>query len=794
MSKTPTGKPKVRTAKPRPKLTKLTKGSKVSIWKRLSPISWFWRHWGKLLLLCVLVVGAYVIYLDAKISQKFAGNKWQVPAQIYARPMFLSLKQEISIKEIEEELQLLGYRRVTHADSSGEYQVLNNRIRIQRRKFDFSYGTEDLRYIEISLKNKRVSQIQDLNSRQGINSIYLEPWLVTRLVSSGREDRMLVKINDVPPILTQALIAIEDKDFYQHFGVAPLSILRALMANISAGRTVQGGSTLTQQLVKNLFLTREKSLVRKAKEAMMALIIEFRHDKDVILEAYLNEVFLGQNGDTGVYGFGLASYFYYDRPLNELSIDEIATLVGIIKGPSYYNPRKYEERVLERRNIVLRLMFESSQLSTNEYQDLVNLPIKLATGASMKKDKHPAFMDQVRRELRSVLDNPDIRQSGLKVFTTLDSNAQMKAERAVSRGVTVQEKRVGKSGFEAAMIVTDIDSGEIRSIVGGRNVDYAGFNRALDAKRSIGSLIKPAIYLTALEQATDYNLATHLTDEPIKIKSTQGKMWEPQNSDKKFRGQVPLVTALSRSLNVPTVALGMNLGLGNIADTIWRLGVEEELDLYPALTLGAVNFSPLQVNQMYQTIANNGRYIPLHSITAIMSPNNKLLWNFDVDAEQRVDEQATYLLSYALHKVTLEGTAKAVRAKFPDINMAGKTGTTDDYRDSWFCGFDKNILVTSWIGKDNNQPVNLSGASGAMQLFIDYQQQQEPKSLVRRFPNGLSIAHFDNATGNLSKAGCADTFSVPAITAALPKVPNKCFGESTMPDKSKSLWEKIFGE
>ncbi|MFT6778558.1 MAG: penicillin-binding protein 1B [Paraglaciecola sp.] len=791
MSKTPTGKPKVRTAKPRPKLTK---GSKVSIWKRLSPISWFWRHWGKLLLLCVLVVGAYVIYLDAKISQKFAGNKWQVPAQIYARPMFLSLKQEISIKEIEEELQLLGYRRVTHADSSGEYQVLNNRIRIQRRKFDFSHGTEDLRYIEISLKNKRVSQIQDLNSRQGINSIYLEPWLVTRLVSSGREDRMLVKINDVPPILTQALIAIEDKDFYQHFGVAPLSILRALMANISAGRTVQGGSTLTQQLVKNLFLTREKSLVRKAKEAMMALIIEFRHDKDVILEAYLNEVFLGQNGDTGVYGFGLASYFYYDRPLNELSIDEIATLVGIIKGPSYYNPRKYQERVLERRNIVLRLMFESSQLSTNEYQDLVNLPIKLATGASMKKDKHPAFMDQVRRELRSVLDNPDIRQSGLKVFTTLDSNAQMKAERAVSRGVTVQEKRVGKSGFEAAMIVTDIDSGEIRSIVGGRNVDYAGFNRALDAKRSIGSLIKPAIYLTALEQATDYNLATHLTDEPIKLKSTQGKMWEPQNSDKKFRGQVPLVTALSRSLNVPTVALGMNLGLGNIADTIWRLGVEEELDLYPALTLGAVNFSPLQVNQMYQTIANNGRYIPLHSITAIMSPNNKLLWHFDFVAEQRVDEQATYLLSYALHKVTLEGTAKAVRAKFPDINMAGKTGTTDDYRDSWFCGFDKNILVTSWIGKDNNQPVNLSGASGAMQLFIDYQQQQEPKSLVRRFPNGLSIAHFDNATGNLSKAGCADTFSVPAITAALPKVPNKCFGESTMPDKSKSLWEKIFGE
>lgn len=791
MSKLSADKPK--TKKTAAVKAKSKTAAKVSIWKKLNPFRWVARHWGKLLFILVIVTGSYGVYLDAQIRAKFAGNKWQVPAQIYARPMFLSVKQEISIKEIEEELHLLGYRKVARADSSGEYQVLNNRIRIQRRQFDFSHGMEELRFVEINIKNQRITHILELSSGQAINSISLEPWLVTRLVSSGREDRMLVHINNVPPILTQALVAVEDKDFYQHFGVAPLSILRALMANISAGRTVQGGSTLTQQLVKNLFLTREKSLVRKAKEALMALIIELRYSKDVILEAYLNEVFLGQNGDTGVYGFGLASYFYYDRPLNELSIDEIATLVGIIKGPSYYNPRKYAERVIERRNIVLRLMFENNHLTPNEYQDLVKLPIKLATGASLKKDKHPAFMDQVRRELRLVLDNPDIRQSGLKVFTTLDSNAQTKAERAVSQGVTAQEKRLGKSGFEAAMIVTDIDSGEIRSIVGGRNTDYAGFNRALDAKRSIGSLIKPAIYLTALEQAADYNLATHLKDEPIKLKSTYGKMWEPQNSDKKFRGRVPLVTALSRSLNVPTVTLGMELGLGSIADTIWRLGVEEEIELYPALTLGAVNFSPLQVNQMYQTIANNGLYVPLHSITAIMSPDNNLLWHFDVLHEQRVDEQATYLLNYALHKVTLEGTAKAVRAAFPDINMAGKTGTTDDYRDSWFSGFDKNILVTSWIGKDDNQPVNLSGASGAMQLFIAYQQQQEPKSLVRRFPKGLGIAHFDNATGHLSKAGCTDTYSVPAITAALPSIPRKCAGESTVPDKPKTLWERIFG-
>ncbi|MDU0352903.1 penicillin-binding protein 1B [Paraglaciecola aquimarina] len=787
MSKPAANKSRVSSAK-----SGKNKAVKESMWRRLNPFRWLCRHWLKLSFIFALVLGSYCVYLDAQISQKFAGNKWQVPAQIFARPMHLAVKQEITIQEIEEELKLLGYRRVIRADSSGEYQVLGKRIRIQRRKFDFAHGSEPLRNIEISINSQRISEILELDTRQSINDIYLEPWLVTRLQSSEREDRMLVNMADVPPLLTQALVAVEDNDFYQHYGIAPLSIMRALIANISAGRTVQGGSTLTQQLVKNLFLTREQSITRKAKEALMALIIELRYSKETILQAYLNEVFLGQNGNTGVYGFGLASYFYFARPLNELSIDEMAMLVGIIKGPSYYNPKRHPERVTTRRNLVLRMMFEAHQLTANEYEVLVKKPIKLAIGKSLQKDKHPAFMDMVRRELKQVVDNPDILASGVKVFTTLDSNAQFKAERAVSEGVVKQENRIGKTGFEAAMIVTDIDSGEVRSIVGGREANYAGFNRALDAKRAIGSLIKPAIYLTALEQAADYNLATLLMDEPIKLKSTQGKLWQPQNSDKKFRGQVPLLTALSKSLNVPTVTLGMNLGLGTIADTIWRLGVEEEIQLYPAMTLGAVNFSPLQVNQMYQTIANNGRYIPLHSITDIVSPDNTLLWSFEFIPEQRVDEKATYLLNYALHKVTLEGTAKSIKAKFPNVNMAGKTGTTDDYRDSWFSGFDKNMLITSWIGKDNNQPVNLSGASGAMQLFIGYQQQQEPKSLVRRFPSGLAISHFDNRTGQLSKAGCKDTYSVPAITDALPAVPKKCFGESRIPEKPKKWWQKIF--
>lgn len=763
-----------------------------SLPSKLNPFRWLMRHWWRLLIIIAAVIAAYGVYLDAQIVKQFSGNKWQVPAQIFARPMHLELKQEITIKEIVEELELLGYRKVRHADDTGEYQLKATGVRIQRRAFHFPHGQESEISVDITLASGRISSLRNLKNNQALDEIYLEPWLVTRLMSSGREDRMLVNLDGVPPSLIKALVLVEDKDFYQHYGIAPLSILRALIANVSAGRAVQGGSTLTQQLVKNLFLTNEKSLVRKAKEALMALIIDARYSKDEIIEAYLNEVFLGQNGNTGVHGFGLASLFYFDRPIAELNVSEIATLVGIIKGPSYYNPRRHPERVTERRNLVLRILFENNELQRNEYEYAINQPLNLASGASLKSGKHPAFMNLVRRELKTVLADPDMRESGLKVFTTLDSVAQRKAEEAVTAGVKAQQKRMKLTQLQSAMVVTDIKSGEVRSIVGDANPQFQGFNRALDAKRAIGSLIKPTIYLTALERAAEYNLATPLTDEAIKLKSTYGKMWEPKNADKKFRGQVTLVDALTQSLNVPTVNLGMEVGLDDIASTIRRLGVNEPIDIYPAMTLGAVNFSPMQVNQMYQTIANNGRYIPLHAVTAVLSPKDKPLWKFSARSEQRADLKATYLLNYALHKVTREGTAKQIRKTFSDINMAGKTGTTDDYRDSWFSGFDNNILVTTWMGKDNNEPINLSGATGAMQLFIGYQKLQQPKSLVRRYPKGLGIAHFDEKSGALSRPGCANTISVPAILDALPPVPKTCNGEVRGPLK-KSLWERLFG-
>ena len=316
----------------------------------------------------------------------------------------------------------------------------------------------------------------------------------------------------------------------------------------------------------------------------------------------------------------------------------------------------------------------------------------------------------------------------------------------------------------------------------------------MDAKRQVGSLIKPAVYLTALEDPVEYNLATPLADEPITLENTSGKTWSPKNADKKFRGQVPLINGLAESLNVPTVNLGMQVGLDNITGTIRRLGVESEFPEVPAMTLGAMSLTPYETNQMYQTISNNGRYIPLHTVSSVVSSNDRLIWQHAEFYSQRADEAATYLLNYALYKVTTEGTAARIGRTFPGVNMGGKTGTTDDYRDSWFSGFDRNNVITVWVGNDDNQPILLTGAGGALPVFINYQKLQEPKSLSRRFPEGLGIAHFDKSSGEVVIAGCPDSMSVPAILDVLPPASQDCYGQPIRQEKEKkSWWERLFG-
>ncbi len=761
----------------------------------LLPFKWIKRHFFKLAFIGVVIVVSYLIYIDAQVKQQFSGNKWEVPAQIYARPLRLELKQEISIAEIKDELSLLGYRQVATANEIGEFSQGKDTLIIYRRAFQYANISAPDRVLQVTWQDSRISALDLLDTNERAKSVMLEPWLISRLVGGLSEDRMLMQDSDIPEMLKIALIQVEDNDFYDHHGIAPLSIVRALIANIVAGRTVQGGSTLTQQLVKNLYLTRERSYIRKLREAAMAIVIDARYTKEEILNAYINEVFLGQNGAVAVHGFGLASHFYFNKPLQELELTEIATLVGMVKGPSFYHPIRHKERTLERRNLVLRILFEAQYLNPSEYQEAINEKLVTSSSPSLASGQHPAFMDKVRDELYSVVPTAETRLSGVKVFTTLDINAQRRAELALTSTIAKHAKSRNLPDMQAAMVVTDIASGEIRAIVGGKQAEFAGFNRAINAYRPIGSLIKPVVFLAALENPFDYNLATRLADKPVEFDDRDGKKWRPQNADKTFRGDVSLLDALVKSYNVPSVNLASQIGFNEVASTLQRLGYSKTVEPLPSLALGAIELSPLEVNQLYQVISNGGLMKPLHALTAVTTHDDQLIWKRTPSEQRRADEDATYLLNYALHKVTKEGTASELGKAFPRVNMAGKTGTTDDYRDSWFSGFDRNLVSTVWVGNDDNTPVNMSGASGALPIFMAFEAKHSPKTLSRAFPSTLTIAHFDQRTGALTQAGCPNLISVPAIKDALtPPQSCKQMQQNPVepPKKKRSLLDRIF--
>ena len=550
-----------------------------------------------------------------------------------------------------------------------------------------------------------------------IQQFRLDPLLLDRLNSANIEDRVFVPFEKVPDLFINTLMLMEDRNFYNHNGVSPLAILRAVIVNFKAGRTVQGGSTLTQQLAKNLFLTQQRSLWRKFQEAYMAILIDYKYSKDKILEAYLNEVYLAQNGASGVYGIGLASDFYFARPVDELRIEQIALLVAIIKGPSYYNPRRNPERALARRDLVLRMMLENNYISPAQYKYSVKNDLSLSSAKALNYRANPAFVSLLTRELQSNVPENIRNLSGLSIFTSISPLAQKNAEIAIQQGIAKVQKP-DQHDLQGAMVVTDRKYAEVLAVVSGKDVKFNGFNRALDASRPIGSLVKPAVYLTALNNG--YQLTDLLNDKKIALTNENGQRWIPDNYDRKFRGTVTLEEALVSSLNVPTVNLGMQVGLNKVINNLHRMGIHEDIPAYPSLVLGSVSLSPYQVAQMYQSIGMNGVYKPLTIIRSIVSNEGRPLYQRSQLAKQIFSPESIDQLLQALHKVTTEGSARSLVWRNRGQFFAGKTGTTNDLNDSWFVGFDDDEIVTTWVGKDNNESAELTGSSGALVLFSGY--------------------------------------------------------------------------
>jgi len=745
-----------------------------------------WLKWlASTLLLAALLIGGYSLHLAQTVRVKFEGKRWAVPARVYARPLELYEGASLTPARLEAELDLLGYRKQASAGHPGEWSNSKGRYVVRTRAFRFWDEELPSRQLDIRLDGQRVVSLNDAQSGTGLDLLRLEPVAIGSIYPAHKEDRVLVRRNDLPEHLVQALLAVEDRKFFDHAGVDPLAIARAAMANLGAGKAVQGGSTLTQQLVKNFFLTDERSLWRKINEAWMALILEADYSKDEILEAYANEIYLGQDGERAIHGFGLASLFYFNRPLTELRVQETALLVGLLKGASYYNPRRHPERALERRNLVLRLMAEQGFLDAASADRAAKQPLGVTKGGRRADAIHPAFMDLVRRQLHRDYREEDLTSEGLRIFTTLDPWMQKQAERQLAGGLAELEQRQrNRSGtLEGAVVLIGTQGGEVRALVGGRESGYAGFNRALDAVRPIGSLVKPAVYLAALSSGEGFSLVSWLEDSGIELKGEDGKPWRPENYDRREHGRVQLHEALTQSYNLATVHLGLKIGLSRVVQTLQALGIARPIQPFPSLLLGSLSLPPIEVAQMYQTIAAGGFRSPLRAIREVADAEGGQLRRYPLELTQTVKPGPAYLLTRNMVEVVRSGTAKGLARYLPRTELAGKTGTTNDMRDSWFAGFGGDLLGVVWVGRDDNQPAGLSGASGALTIWGSLMQQLQPASLELSPPEGMQYLWIDAETGQLSAEDCRGAQAFPFLPgtepgSAVPCAQGRSFSDS----------------
>ncbi len=735
---------------------------------------------------------AYVAYLDRVVVSQFEGKRFSLPARVYARPLELHPEKIITPTQLSSELKQLNYARVATLTTPGQFRSSFTRFSIFVRPFIFWDGEQSARQINVELKGNRIARILDADTNENLDLVRLDPIRIGGIYPNHGEDRTLVRLGQVPNFLVDALIATEDKRFYQHYGVDPKAVLRAF-TTLFTGQRVQGGSTLTQQLVKNFYLTQERTIRRKLKEMIMAVLLELHYGKDEILETYLNEVYFGQDRNRAIHGFGLASQFYFSRNIEHISVNQAALLVGLLKGPAYYNPRKYPKRAKKRRDIVLKALYDQNYINKDIYTIATNSTIAISKLPDRGQSRYPAFMDLVIRQLKRDYRESDLRSEGLRIFTSLDPFTQNIAEQALATKLFRLEKDRGLSSghLQGSVVIAKIPDGEVSAVVGDRNPRYQGFNRALDASRQIGSLIKPAIYLTALSQPQNYHLGTPLNDDAFTWQEDGIEDWEPQNYDRKFHGKVPLWFALAKSYNVSAARLGTELGVNNVMNTVHRLGIEKSLPNYASGLLGTVHLSPYEVTQMYHTIANGGFHTPFRTIRDITTMDGTPLNRYNLNVTPAVAAEPNYLMVKGLQQVVQRGTAAGLKRLIPkSLNAAGKTGTTDNLRDSWFAGFTGDKVAVVWIGNDKNKTVQLTGASGALKVWGEIVRQLPSQAVNMPTPETIEYLGVDNTTGLLSSHNCHNTHALPFHEDSVTERSNYCGRKST--NRIKSWFKGIF--
>lgn len=726
----------------------------------------------------ILIGGAAVVALSLKLQstvvEGFEGKKWSLAAEVYSRPMELYDAKPLSTAELENELYALGYRYGEKADRPGTFAKRKGVYSVYTRGFTFWDGKEAAEQLSFRVSGGRVAQFRAASKADVVR---LDPLRIGGIYPDHKEDRIVLGLDAMPKTLVAGLIAVEDRSFYSHIGVSPTAIVRAMIANIKKGAIVQGGSTISQQLIRNFFLHKKQVLSRKAQEALMAILMELRYSKDEILETYLNEIYLGQNGDRAVHGFALASRHYFSKDLAELRTDEIALLVALVKGASYYSPTRYPKRALARRNLVLRVMADQGVITEKE-RDLASarpLGIKKA-GSRTLKSRYPDYMSLVKTQLSEEYSAEDLKTEGLRIFTYLDPYLQRSSEEVLAKNLAKLDK-FEKSKLEGAVVLSKVGSGHLLAIVGSRKVPNTGFNRAINAKRQIGSLIKPALYLTAFREKEPWHLASLIKDTAVNIQNPDGTYWSPRNYDGSQHHEVTVYDALIRSYNLAAIHTGLDLGYKKVGKTLKDLGVERKIPRLPSLFLGSLELSPMQVTSMYQTIATGGFSTPLRTIHAVVSRSGKPIKRYGSTLDKKIASPPIHLIQHGLLGTMREGTGRGAYRYLPkSLNTAGKTGTTNDYRDAWFAGFTGNILGVVWVGKDDNKPMRsrLTGSTGALPIWSQIIAKSHPRSLRKNASDEVEYHWVHMPSGTLSSENCGETSYLPFVKTKVPQDPGPC--------------------
>ena len=715
----------------------------------------------------------YTLILNKRVQDRFNDLVFAVPTRVYSQPSRLASGVPMNSATLEVELTFAGYVNDGHGQVPGSWAKQGGTYYISSRGYAGPDGGELPKRIRVALGSGVVASVMDLGTDKTLSETHLDPARIATVYGAKQEDRSIMQLNDVPPLLVGGLQAVEDRDFKHHIGIDFTAILRAAFADLRAGHAVQGASTITQQLIRNLFLSRDQNMGRKLNEALMSVLLEMHYSKTRILEAYINEVFLGQQGSQAVRGFAAASEFYFGRRLEYLRPQEIALLVGLVKGPSQFDPRRYPDRALARRNLVLDQFAQTGLLTPDQVKAAQSTPLGVIADGQLPHDRSPAFMQLVRAQITNDFDEETLQQGNLSIFTTLDPATQLYTEQAIDTAIT----NLGKRGddTQSAAIITDSKTGIVLAIVGSKIPGDQGFNRALDAQRPIGSTIKPFVYLVALTQPGRWNLATELDDSPISMRQPDGTPWTPHNDDNQSHGMVPMVDALAYSWNLATIHLGLDVGVPRIKAFLDSVGLAK-VQPGPSLLIGAVDLAPIQVAQMYEYLASDGHALPLLAVSGVVDGNGRTIKRYEVESGQGEYQPAVRLVTWAMQQVAIYGTAHSLAdSSLAWLHTAGKTGTSNDLRDSWFAGFTGDRLGVFWMGRDDNKPSHLFGATGALRAWQELFRKLPTEPLSSAPGEGLEMAWINPSDGKRSDPGCEGAKQVPVIAGSLPADSQGCF-------------------